>query len=249
MSNWTMILAEEQDALKASGALWALGYLAVLRLKAAGSETLITTTRELAALWDRGNYRSVKRALNALSKAGLLRVESSAQNTKIYLPRGVEKSPSKASSERTQKGVKTNAERGQSERRAPSPSYSPNPFNEININKRQEKHVYIKAANAAPEKKAFSPKEEIRKFADKVALKFENFENQTQKNVWFYRNYRNLRDILAYGGSERMGLLTIQACAEMMEAKGYNGGYGAVCRNLPLYYERAKQRACASSVE
>ena len=124
---------------------------------------------------------------------------------------------------------------------APFPSYSPIPFNDTNINKRQEKHVYIKAAQAAQEKKSSPQKEKLRAFADKVALKFESFENQAQKNVWFYRNYKNLRDILAYGGSEQMGLLTIQACAEMLEAKGYSGGYGAVCRNLPLYYEKAKR--------
>lgn len=124
---------------------------------------------------------------------------------------------------------------------APFPSYSPIPTNETNINKRQEKHMYIKAAQAAQEKKSSPQKERLKAFADKVALKFESFENQTQKNVWFYRNYKNLRDILDYGGSEQMGLLTIQACAEMLEAKGYSGGYGAVCRNLPLYYEKAKR--------
>ena len=124
---------------------------------------------------------------------------------------------------------------------APFPSYSPIPTNETNIDKRQEKHMYIKAAQAAQEKKSSPQKEKLRAFADKVALKFESFENQAQKNVWFYRNYKNLRDILAYSGSEQMGLLTIQACAEMLEAKGYSGGYGAVCRNLPLYYEKAKR--------
>lgn len=124
---------------------------------------------------------------------------------------------------------------------APFPSYSPIPTNETNIDKRQEKHVYIKAAQAAQEKKSSPQKEKLRAFAGKVALKFESFENQAQKNVWFYRNYKNLRDILAYSGSEQMGLLTIQACAEMLEAKGYSGGYGAVCRNLPLYYEKAKR--------
>lgn len=124
---------------------------------------------------------------------------------------------------------------------APFPSYSPIPTNETNINKRQEKHVYIKAAQAAQEKYSSPQKEKLRAFADKVALKFESFENQAQKNVWFYRNYKNLRDILAYSGSEQMALLTIQACAEMLEAKGYSGGYGAVCRNLPLYYEKAKR--------
>ena len=101
--------------------------------------------------------------------------------------------------------------------------------------------MYIKAGGAAQEKKSSPQKEKLRAFADKVALKFESFENQAQKNVWFYRNYKNLRDILDYGGSEQMGLLTIQACAEMLEAKGYSGGYGAVCRNLPLYYEKAKR--------
>lgn len=128
---------------------------------------------------------------------------------------------------------------------APFPSYSPIPTNETNIDKRQEKHMYIKAAQAAQEKKSSPQKEKLRAFADKVALKFESFENQAQKNVWFYRNYKNLRDILAYGGSEQMGLLTIQACAEMLEAKGYSGGYGAVCRNLPLYYEKAKRMSGA----
>lgn len=124
---------------------------------------------------------------------------------------------------------------------APFPSYSPIPFNDTNINKRQEKHVYINAGGAAKEKYSSPQKERLKAFAGKVALKFESFENQAQKNVWFYRNYKNLRDILAYSGSEQMGLLTIQACAEMLEAKGYSGGYGAVCRNLPLYYEKAKR--------
>ncbi len=318
MKKWCVILEEEKEALKAFGGMWALGYLAVLRLKTAGRGQIKTSVRELAREFGLADFRAVKRVLNALAAAGIIALEQGPKGTFIKLlslpengrARDMEKtvgqSPTCVKCENKgfpvgqsptyfDGGVGTGGKEGnllvgqsptyidtddrqdgqirefdgreqcdidrteavgqnsaqalgetqqsveQSATPAPFPSYSPIPTNETNINKRQEKHVYIKAAQAAQEKKSSPQKEKLRAFADKVALKFESFENQAQKNVWFYRNYKNLRDILAYGGSEQMGLLTIQACAEMLEAKGYSGGYGAVCRNLPLYYEKAKR--------
>lgn len=300
MKKWCMILEEEKEALKAFGGMWALGYLAVLRLKTAGRGQIKTSVRELAREFGLADFRAVKRVLNALAGAGIIALEQGPKGTFIkllslpengrarekgnpvgqslaYIDGGVRQTGVRECNRREltdlrvqkhnygqirefdsreQCDIDRTEDVGQGSARAlsqtqqpveqsatpaPFPSYSPIPFNDTNINKRQEKHVYIKAAQAAQEKKASPQKEKLRAFADKVALKFESFENQAQKNVWFYRNYKNLRDILAYGGSEQMGLLTIQACAEMLEAKGYIGGYGAVCRNLPLYYEKAKR--------
>ncbi len=321
MKKWCVILEEEKEVLKASGGMWALGYLAVLRLKTAGRGQIKTSVRELAREFGLADFRAVKRVLNALAGAGIIALEQGPKGTFIKLlslpengrARDMEKpvgqSPTYFDGGVRQTGVREcnrreltdlsrncvfkeegisgdggaphirqtqkhnygqirkfasrenpaacelnpvweNSARAlrfaqqpveQNATPAPFPSYSPIPTNETNINKQQEKHVYIKAGGAAQEKKSSPQKEKLRAFADKVALKFESFENQAQKNVWFYRNYKNLRDILAYGGSEQMGLLTIQACAEMLEAKGYSGSYGAVCRNLPLYYEKAKR--------
>lgn len=282
MKKWCMILEEEKEALKAFGGMWALGYLAVLRLKTAGRGQIKTSVRELAREFGLADFRAVKRVLTALAGAGIIALEQGPKGTFIKLlslpenGRAREKSARECNGrERTDLRVQkhnygqirefasreqcdidrteavgqgsaqalgeTQQSAKQSATPAPFPSYSPIPLNDTNINKRQEKHVYINAGGAAKEKYSSPQKERLKAFAGKVALKFENFENQTQKNVWFYRNYKNLRDILDYSGSEQMGLLTIQACAEMLEAKGYNGGYGAVCRNLPLYYEKAKR--------
>lgn len=232
MNNWTMILGEEKDALKAAGALWALGYLAVIRLKAAGGESLLTTTRELAALWDMGNYRSVKRTLNALSKAGLLRVESSANNTKIFLARGVQKSPSKVSSERTQNEFKTNAERGQNERSTPFPPDPLNPKNETLIIKQQKKHIYsAQAAQSA---------NNLQDFSDRVMQEFEDLKNDRQKGIWFKTNKRCLKDILDFcSGDFQLACRTIRVCAQRLDKAGFVGGYNAVRRNLPYYHDLA----------
>lgn len=246
MKKWTSITVDELSALRSAGAAWALGYLAILKLQAGWGETMHTSVRELAREFGLADFRAVKRVLNALAGAGIIALEQGPKGTFIKLlslpengrARDMEKTVGQSSApalSETQQSAEQNATP------APFPSYSPIPTNETNINKQQEKHVYIKAGGAAKEKYSSPQKEKLRAFADKVALKFESFENQAQKNVWFYRNYKNLRDILAYGGSEQMGLLTIQACAEMLEAKGYSGGYGAVCRNLPLYYEKAKR--------
>ena len=83
----------------------------------------------------------------------------------------------------------------------------------------------------------------LQEFSNAVLTNFENPMNDTQKGIWFKRNCRCLADILNYCGKDiPLALQTVRVCAERLEKAGFTGGYEAVCRNLPEYYQQAKKR-------
>lgn len=80
-------------------------------------------------------------------------------------------------------------------------------------------------------------------FSNAVLAEFESLETKDQIAVWFKRNCRCLTDILRFcGGDIPTALETIRVCVERLEKAGLTGGYEAVCRNLPEYYQAAKKR-------
>lgn len=83
----------------------------------------------------------------------------------------------------------------------------------------------------------------LQEFSNAVLANFENPMNDTQKGIWFKRNCRCLADILNYCGKDiPLAVQTVRVCAERLEKAGFTGGYEAVCRNLPEYYQQAKKR-------
>ena len=84
----------------------------------------------------------------------------------------------------------------------------------------------------------------LEKFGDQVILHFEkDLSTDEQKRIWFKRNARNLSDIFNFCGKDvALALATIKACQDRLEEAHLKGGYEAVCRNLPLYYQTAQDR-------
>ncbi len=105
-------------------------------------------------------------------------------------------------------------------------------------------HTADKAAEPEQENKP-KPKKlnKLQEFSNAVIDQFENLENKDQIAVWFKRNCRCLTDILRFcGGDIPTAVETIRVCVERLEKAGLTGGYEAVCRNLPEYYQAAKKR-------
>ncbi len=86
-------------------------------------------------------------------------------------------------------------------------------------------------------------KEHFKHFAGQVVKHFEAaLVTEEQKRIWFRRNKRALRDIFDFcGQDETLALRTIRTCAQRLQESGLTGGYQAVCRNLPDYYEQARK--------
>lgn len=83
----------------------------------------------------------------------------------------------------------------------------------------------------------------LQNFSNAVIAEFEELETKDQIAVWFKRNARCLSDILRFcGGDIPTALATIRVCVERLEKAGLTGGYEAVCRLLPEYYQEAKKR-------
>ena len=87
-----------------------------------------------------------------------------------------------------------------------------------------------------------SAKNQLQTFANEVIKHFEaHVQTDAQKSVWFRRNCRCLKDILAFCGQDnKLALQTIYECIMRLKKDGLSGGYEAVCRNLPEYYAKAK---------
>lgn len=99
------------------------------------------------------------------------------------------------------------------------------------------------AAPAAGQLKPNPKLNKLQNFSNAVLAEFENLETKDQIAVWFKRNCRCLTDILRFcGGDIPTALETIRVCVERLEKAGLTGGYEAVCRNLPEYYQVAKKR-------
>ena len=80
-------------------------------------------------------------------------------------------------------------------------------------------------------------------FVDRVIERFEQaVTTDAQREIFVRRNARCLKDILSFCDHDiALALQTISVCARRLEQGGVSGGYEAVCRNLPEYYEKAKQ--------
>ena len=80
-------------------------------------------------------------------------------------------------------------------------------------------------------------------FVDRVIERFEQaVTTAAQREIFMRRNARCLKDILSFCDHDiTLALQTISVCARRLEQGGVSGGYEAVCRNLPEYYEKAKQ--------
>lgn len=99
------------------------------------------------------------------------------------------------------------------------------------------------AALAAGQVKPNPKLNKLQNFSNAVLAEFESLETKDQIAVWFKRNCRCLTDILRFcGGDIPTALETIHVCVERLEKAGLTGGYEAVCRNLPEYYQAAKKR-------
>lgn len=78
-------------------------------------------------------------------------------------------------------------------------------------------------------------------FSNAVIDDFESqIQTDAQKQIWFRRNCRNLKDILAYCNNDlEAAMFTIDATCKWLADNNLRGGYEAVCRNLPEMYSRA----------
>lgn len=81
-------------------------------------------------------------------------------------------------------------------------------------------------------------------FSNAVIDDFESqIQTDAQKEVWFKRNCRNLKDILAYCNNDlEAAMFTIDCTIDWLSSHNLQGGYEAVCRNLPEMYSRAMKR-------
>lgn len=79
-------------------------------------------------------------------------------------------------------------------------------------------------------------------FVDQVLARFESaVQTPAQKCIFVKRNARCLKDIFDFCDQDiTLALQTISVCVRRLQKAGLTGGYEAVCRNLPEYYEKAK---------
>ena len=88
------------------------------------------------------------------------------------------------------------------------------------------------------------PLNELQQFAVQVLDHFEpDVKTKDQKSVWYKRNCRCLKDILAFCGKDiPLALKTIDVCLDRMAKAGFTCGYEAVLRNIPEYFSVAKMK-------
>jgi len=117
---------------------------------------------------------------------------------------------------------------------------------DVDIDNDVDKLQLLTAADAAEQaEKSSKPRKlnNLQQFSNRVIEEFEDLKTDGQKEVWFRRNCRCLSDILKFcGGDIDVALECISVCVKRLEKAGLTGGYEAVCRNLPLYYDEALKR-------
>ena len=83
----------------------------------------------------------------------------------------------------------------------------------------------------------------LQEFSNMVLERFEHIENDAQKGIWFKRNCRCLSDILNYAlGDKDLACEMISCTCAFLKQNRLSGGYEAVCRQLPRWYEEALKR-------
>jgi len=109
-----------------------------------------------------------------------------------------------------------------------------------------ENNSLIVPLSEGPEKKEISLEEKQiplpAEFVDQVLARFEkSVQTPKQRHIFVKNNASNLKDILEFCDHDiPLALQTISVCARRLQKGGVTGGYTAVCRNLPEYYEKAK---------
>lgn len=90
-------------------------------------------------------------------------------------------------------------------------------------------------------KKFARKRNSLQVFSNAVIESFEpEVKTDAQKEIWFRRNCRNLKDILEYCNQDiELALFTISETCTWLEKNKLQGGYEAVCRNLPEMYSKA----------
>lgn len=226
MNRWGTITQAEAQAARDKGALWAMGYFAVLQIAASGYGRLDTTVRGLAALFGLADFNAVKRVLKTLEQSGFIALKQSAKGTEIKLMRFEPQAfgePKRSALGKAKQSVR------QSKTLTPFP---PDPLNPIkdNLNKSNGiKSMSMARAGA-----------QLRDFACGVLQKFENLKTDAEKEVWFKYNRGYLRDILLFcGGDKELAYAVIKACLKRLGP--LKGGYRAVCRNIADYREEAEK--------
>ena len=138
MKRWTVITEQDSADAKKGDALWALGYLALLRLKAAGARNFTTNAKELGKIFALSDYRSVKRVLCALRRAELITFEQCPKGTSICFLCPAQKP--------AQTLDKKQCSAGQNTALTPFP---PDPLNPVNVafinTKRHKDNIYIQS--------------------------------------------------------------------------------------------------------
>ena len=83
----------------------------------------------------------------------------------------------------------------------------------------------------------------LQEFSNMVLERFEHIENDVQRGIWFKRNCRCLTDILNYAlGDKELACEMIGCTCDYLKENKLTGGYEAVCRQLPRWYEEALKR-------
>ncbi len=107
-------------------------------------------------------------------------------------------------------------------------------------------NIFTAQPKAAQSNPTLSPAKKLplpAEFVDQVIERFEKpIETDTQKHIFLKRNARCLKDILDFCDHNIvLALQTISVCARRLQQAGFSGGYEAVCRHLPEYYDKAKK--------
>lgn len=84
----------------------------------------------------------------------------------------------------------------------------------------------------------------LQEFSNMVLARFEKtIHAPEQKAIWFKRNCRCLSDILNYAlGDKDLACEMISCTCAFLKENRLTGGYEAVCRQLPRWYEEALKR-------
>ena len=218
------IVADEKEMqfFQDNGLQKLLGWFLILRWQSAGTP-YHTSVRKLRPVLGVADYNTVSVILAKLQENGLIELKQSAAGTDIYFPDFL-------SVRKSTTVLNTN------------PLFPLNPItpksetNKFNNHREINLSTGCRGNDGQPKRKLTA----LQEFSNKVIEKFEYLKTKEQKAVWFRRNCRNLTDILKFCENDiNLAVETVRACVLKLDKLGYQGGYEAVCRNLPMYYQAA----------
>lgn len=218
------IVADEREMqfFQENGLQKIFGYFLLLRWQSAGGAPIHSSVRKLKPVFGVSDYNTVSVILAKMQEKGLVELKQSAAGTDIFFPDFL--------------SVRKNTTAA--DKKPLSPVNPLNPEDEtLNFNNHREINFSTGCGgkNGQPKRKLNA----LQQFSNRVIEEFENL-NPEQKAVWFRRNCRCLSDILKFcGGDIELALQTVRECVIKLDKLGWQGGYEAVCRNLPMYYKTA----------